>query len=246
MPTRTTTRRCTVPRSIPTARWPGGSGGSGSPSSGFSATSPVATSWSSAAVRHSGPSSSCGPARAPVGLDLSHRQLAHARSSIAGRGLSLPLTLADGEHVPVSRRELRRRVLRPRRDGFLRPRRDPSRSVTGVAVRGAPGVLDRHTAAVRNLRRTARTTDEETPITHVRSASGAPAAARSITRSSRVNGSRCSAPTASWSKTSSSFDHRRAPPPPTSTTPYEWARRWPAEQIWRVRKERCREASTPK
>jgi SAM-dependent methyltransferase len=38
----------------------------------------------------------------PVGLDFSERQLAHARTAMRGRGVSLPLVQASAENVPLA------------------------------------------------------------------------------------------------------------------------------------------------
>ena len=56
-----------------------------------------------------------------TGLDNSARQLEHARRAVAERGLEVPLVHASAECVPLAGRELRRRVLRPRRDDLRRP-----------------------------------------------------------------------------------------------------------------------------
>ncbi len=56
---------------------------------------------SSAAARRSGRSRSPGWARGTVGLDLSPRQLEHARTAMAAAGVEFPLVEASAEDVPL-------------------------------------------------------------------------------------------------------------------------------------------------
>ena len=63
-----------------------------------------------------------------VGLDQSRAQLAHASRRRDEHGVDVPLVCASGEAVPLARRVVRRRVLRPRRDVVLRSRPVGARS----------------------------------------------------------------------------------------------------------------------
>ena len=71
------------------------------PSCASSATSPARTSSSSAAAPRSGRSRWPRLGARPVGLDLSERQLEHARRLMAEAGVDFPLVHASAEAVPL-------------------------------------------------------------------------------------------------------------------------------------------------
>ena len=73
----------------------------------------------------------------PVGLDLSARQLEHARRLMAEAGVDFPLIDGSAEAVPLARRVVRHRLLRPRGDDIRRPVPDRARSRAAAAPRRA-------------------------------------------------------------------------------------------------------------
>ncbi len=134
-PAATSTRRGTPSSSGGRTSRAGGCGSCRTRSSGSSATSRARTCSSSAAARRSG--RSCSPRRGArvVGLDNSARQLEHARELMAAAGVDFPLVHAQRRGGAAAGRELRRRLLRPRRDDLRRPVPDGARRRRGCCGR---------------------------------------------------------------------------------------------------------------
>ena len=193
-----------------------------------------------AAARRSGRSCSPGSARVPVGIDNSERQLEHARDALAAAGLDFPLVHAA------------------RRGQFRFPTRASTssspitaRTASPIPIRGCPrrpgscGRAASSPSAARPLRG------------HVLERAGRPHGRRAPSRLLRHAPDRgagraaCSSsfPYGEWIRLfrANGFEIealREIQPPDGAESTYrtaeetEWARHWPMEQIWIVRKER--------
>ena len=161
--------------------------------------------------------------------------------SVVATGAASPSCARAARRVPLRRRVVRRRVLRPRRDVVLRSRRSRSPEVARLLRPGGRLVFSHTTpwplprverasasASGRRLRR---------PYFGMRRFDDARRGHRRLPDRPTASGSGRSVGTASSSTTWSSSAPRSTPPPPASDFDPRWARRWPAEQIWSVRKE---------
>ena len=172
----------------------------------------------------------------PVGLDLSERQLEHARRLMAEAGVDFPLVHASAEAVPLPDAIVRHRLLRPRRDDLRRP--VPNRpggrapAATRRPVRVQPRVADRDDLLAARRRRGRR-----------------PPGPRLLrdARDRRRRDVSFQLPYGEWIRLfrANGFvieDSSSRAPGPRATSTYRaadelaWARRWPAESIWRLRR----------
>ncbi len=176
-----------------------------------------------------------------VGIDNSPKQLETAARLQREHGIDFPLLLGQRRAGPLPRRLLRLRDQRVRRRPVGRPVR--------VGPRGRPPPPSRrpppraHQRAAHPADRSAgrrSTRGRSAPASAVRDAPRA-VGGRDLRTSSTwptASGSGCSARVASRSRSCWS---RRCPRTRTSTyayVPVAWARQWPAEEIWKVRKRR--------
>ena len=203
--------------------------------SGCSATSTGSTSSSSAAARRTSPPGSPGAARGPS-ASTSRRRSSRRRGAARRRRLEFPLVEASAEDVPAPGRELRPRVLRVRREHLVRPvPLDPGGVPAAPARRAARG-SSRNSPLVDPVR-------ARGPEAHVRDAPApaarphrlewpderrrVPAAARRLLPSAPANRLRGRRPRRALSRPTSATTTRT-----TTFVTAEWARKWPAEEIW--------------
>ncbi|HEX2030804.1 MAG TPA: class I SAM-dependent methyltransferase [Actinomycetota bacterium] len=172
----------------------------------------------------------------PVGLDLSGRQLEHARDEMARRGVSFPLVQATGEHLPFADGSFDLVFADHGAMTFSNPRRAVPEVARVLRPRGLFAF------------------SHDTPIHFM---CWDPDEQRYVPRlvgdyfDMRSGDDEVSVvfqlPYAEWLRVFRQAglvveDLVELRPPPDAETTYEeyadldWARRWPAEQIWRLRK----------
>lgn len=173
----------------------------------------------------------------PVGLDLSAGQLAHARANARSAATALPLVLADGERTPFRDTTFDVVFCDHGAMGFC----DPAATVPEAARLLRPGGLLAFSIgtpllhATYDTRRGRQTRRLRTRLFGRREWQSAEGTVDFMI------------PTGEWISLFRAHgfvieDLLELRPPKGATTtfdyvPYSWARRWPAEQIWRVRKE---------
>ncbi len=171
-----------------------------------------------------------------VGIDLSERQLEHARAATSARGVSFPLLHASAETVPLPDRSFDVVFCDHGAMSFA----DPYRTVPEAARLLRPGGLLAFSAE--SPLHFICWDDEEDRVTPT--LRGAYFEARSADDGESVV---FSLPYGEWIRlfrkngfVIEDLIELRAPLEGSSTyrdfVDYEWARRWPAEQIWRVRR----------
>ena len=192
---------------------------------------------SSDVAPHSGRSRSPSRVRV-VAVDQSREQLAHARRAVTEAELDarVALVLASATAVPVADASFDIVFCDHGAMSFC----DPVQSVPEVARLLRPGGLLAFCATAPLLYLTYDPSrDRQTRrLRHAASAAGAgsSAPARPTTASRPASGCDSSGPTGSSPRIWSSSGRPRATTTFADFAPYRWARRWPAEQIWKVRK----------
>ena len=121
---------------------------------------------------------------------------------------------------------------------FCDPDAHAARGRARAARRRAARVLRDDTRCCTSRGTTEKEHADAAPAPHLRRPRphATSATARSTGCSRPASGSACCAPTASRSRTSSSCARPRTRRRPTTIRPPKWARRWPAEWIWKARR----------
>ena len=176
----------------------------------------------------------------PVGVDNSERQLEHARDALAAAGLDFPLVHAPAETVPLPDASFDIVFADHGANRFADPVCLGARGGAAPAA-GRPPRLQRLDAASRSCAGTSRPTGwSPSSISTTSACTGSRSRTGRCSSSFRTaSGSGSSARTASRSRTCGRSSLRPAAESTYRTAEEtEWARKWPMEQIWIVRKER--------
>jgi ubiquinone/menaquinone biosynthesis C-methylase UbiE len=174
----------------------------------------------------------------PVGIDNSERQLEHARQALAAAGLDFPLIHAAAESIPLPDESFDIVFDDHGANRFA----DPYQWVPEAGRLLRPGGLLAFSGStpfeVMCWNEPADRMDAEL---HTRLLRPAPrrgsGRARAVSSSRTASGSAFSAPTASKSRTCGRSSPLKARVTYRAAEETEWARSWPMEQIWIVRKE---------